>query len=151
MAISYYAEDVKLPALRKRETNEWIRTIASLYDKKCGDIAYIFCSDEKILEVNKEYLQHDYYTDVITFDYTEANRISGDIFISLDTIQSNAESFGAAYGEELYRILIHGVLHLCGINDKGPGEREIMTQKENEALALLPEGLKTTIQQLQRK
>ena len=125
MAISYYAEDVKLPALRKRETNEWIRTIASLYDKKCGEIAYI--------------------------DYTEANRISGDIFISLDTIQSNAESFGAAYGEELYRILIHGVLHLCGINDKGPGEREIMTQKENEALALLPEGLKTTIQQLQRK
>ena len=70
MAISYYAEDVKLPALRKRETNEWIRTIASLYDKKCGDIAYIFCSDEKILDVNKEYLQHDYYTDVITFDYT---------------------------------------------------------------------------------
>ena len=128
MAISYYAEDVKLPALRKRETNEWIRTIASLYDKKCGDIAYIFCSDEKILDVNKEYLQHDYYTDVITF-----------------------ESFGTAYGEELYRILIHGVLHLCGINDKGPGEREIMTQKENEALALLPEGLKTTIQQLQRK
>lgn len=100
MAISYYAEDVKLPALRKRETNEWIRTIASLYDKKCGDIAYIFCSDEKILDVNKEYLQHDYYTDVITFDYTEANRISGDIFISLDTIQSNAESFGTAYGEE---------------------------------------------------
>lgn len=122
----------KTPALRKRETNEWIRTIASLYDKKCGDIAYIFCSDEKILDVNKEYLQHDYYTDVITFDYTEANRISGDIFISLDTIQSNAESFGTAYGEELYRILIHGVLHLCGINDKGPGEREIMTQKENE-------------------
>lgn len=151
MAISYYAEDVKLPALRKRDTNEWIRTVAALYDKKCGDIAYIFCSDEKILDVNKEYLQHDYYTDVITFDYTEGNRISGDIFISLDTVQSNAQAFGSTYGGELYRILIHGVLHLCGINDKGPGEREIMTAKENEALALLPDSLKTTIEQLQRK
>ena len=106
---------------------------------------------EEILAVNKEYLQHDYYTDIITFDYTEGNRIGGDIFISLDTVQSNAQTFGSTYGEELYRILIHGVLHLCGINDKGPGEREIMTQKENEALALLPEGLKSTIKQLQRK
>ena len=87
---------------------------------------------------------------ITEFD-TEGNRIGGDIFISLDTVQSNAQTFGSTYGEELYRILIHGVLHLCGINDKGPGEREIMTQKENEALALLPEGLKSTIKQLQRK
>lgn len=137
MAISYYAEDVKLPALRKRETNEWIRTVAARYDKKCGDIAYIFCSDEKILDVNKEYLQHDYYTDVITFDYTEGNRIGGDIFISLDTVQSNAQAFGSTYGEELYRILIHGVLHLCGIDDKGPGEREKMEAAENKALDML--------------
>ena len=151
MAVTYQTEGVKMPDIKKRETTEWIKTVAASYGKRLGEIAYIFCSDEKILEVNRQYLQHDYYTDVITFDYTEANRISGDIFISLDTIQSNAESFGTAYGEELYRILIHGVLHLCGINDKGPGEREIMTQKENEALALLPEGLKTTIQQLQRK
>ena len=151
MAVTYQTEGIKMPEIKKRETTEWIKAVAASYGKRLGEIAYIFCSDEKILEVNRQYLQHDYYTDVITFDYTEANRISGDIFISLDTIQSNAESFGTAYGEELYRILIHGVLHLCGINDKGPGEREIMTQKENEALALLPEGLKTTIQQLQRK
>ena len=106
------------------------------YGKKCGDIAYIFCSDEKILEVNKAYLQHDYYTDVITFDYTEGDKISGDIFISVDTVRSNAEQFGTDYDEELHRIIIHGVLHLCGINDKGPGEREMMTRHENEALKL---------------
>lgn len=136
MAISYFAEDVKMPTIKKRETTDWIRRVASGYGKKCGDIAYIFCSDEKILEVNKTYLQHDYYTDVITFDYTKGDKISGDIFISIDTVRSNAEQFGTDYDEELHRIIIHGVLHLCGINDKGPGEREIMTCHENEALKL---------------
>ena len=136
MAVSYFAEDVKMLAIKKRETTDWIRRVASGYGKKCGDIAYIFCSDEKILEVNKAYLQHDYYTDVITFDYTEGDKISGDIFISVDTVRSNAEQFGTDYDEELHRIIIHGVLHLCGINDKGPGEREIMTRHENEALKL---------------
>ena len=86
MAVSYFAEDVKMPAIKKRETTDWIRRVASGYGKKCGDIAYIFCSDEKILEVNKAYLQHDYYTDVITFDYTEGDKIGGDIFISVDTV-----------------------------------------------------------------
>lgn len=136
MAISYFSEDVKMPTIKRRETTDWIRRVASGYGKKCGDIAYIFCSDEKILEVNKTYLQHDYYTDVITFDYTEGDKISGDIFISIDTVRSNAEQFGTDYDEELHRIIIHGVLHLCGINDKGPGEREIMTCHENEALKL---------------
>ena len=136
MAVSYFAEDVKMAAVKKRETTDWIRRVASGYGKKCGDIAYIFCSDEKILEVNKAYLQHDYYTDVITFDYTEGDKIGGDIFISVDTVRSNAEQFGTDYDEELHRIIIHGVLHLCGINDKGPGEREMMTRHENEALKL---------------
>lgn len=136
MAVSYFAEDVKMPEIKKRETTDWIRRVASGYGKKCGDIAYIFCSDEKILEVNQTYLQHDYYTDVITFDYTEGDKISGDIFISVDTVRSNAEQFGTDYDEELHRIIIHGILHLCGINDKGPGEREIMTRHENEALKL---------------
>ena len=136
MAVSYFAEDVKMLAIKKRETTDWIRRVASGYGKKCGDIAYIFCSDEKILEVNKAYLQHDYYTDVITFDYTEGDKIGGDIFISVDTVRSNAEQFGTDYDEELHRIIIHGVLHLCGINDKGPGEREMMTRHENEALKL---------------
>jgi rRNA maturation RNase YbeY len=138
MAIAYYAEEVKLPAIKKKAVGDWIRKVASLYGKRTGDISYIFCSDEKILEVNKQYLQHDYYTDIISFDYTEGTKISGDLFISLDTVKSNSENFGTDYTEELHRIIIHGILHLCGINDKGPGEREIMTQKENEALALLP-------------
>ena len=138
MAIAYYAEEVKLPAIKKKAVGDWIRKVASLYGKRTGDISYIFCSDEKILEVNKQYLQHDYYTDIISFDYTEGTKISGDLFISLDTVKSNSENFRTDYTEELHRIIIHGILHLCGINDKGPGEREIMTQKENEALALLP-------------
>lgn len=137
MAVSYYAEEVKLPAIKKRETTAWIRSVAAVYGKKVGEVSYIFCSDEKILAVNKTYLQHDYYTDIISFDYTEGKIISGDLFISLDTVKSNAERFGVDYNEELHRIIIHGILHLCGINDKAPGEREVMTQKENEALALL--------------
>ena len=137
MAITYHAEDIKVTELKKRITSEWIKEVANSYEKRVGDIAYIFCSDAKILEVNQQYLQHDYYTDIITFDYTEGNRISGDLFISLDTVRTNADQFAQSYEEELYRTIIHGILHLCGINDKGPGEREIMEAAENKALALL--------------
>ncbi|MDH6305988.1 putative rRNA maturation factor [Parabacteroides sp. PF5-5] len=139
MAISFHTEDAKLPSIKKRIVQNWIKTIATNHQKKTGDIAYIFCSDEKILEVNKEYLQHDYYTDIITFDYTEGDTISGDIFISLDTVKSNSETFNTSYMEELHRTIIHGVLHLCGINDKESGEREIMELNENKALEVLPE------------
>ena len=97
----------------------------------------MFGDDEKILEVNREYLGHDYYTDVITFDYDEDDTVSGDIVISLDTVRTNAEQFGKSYDDELHRVIIHGILHLCGINDKGPGEREIMEAAENKALAML--------------
>ena len=121
MAVTYQTEGVKMPDIKKRETTEWIKNVAASYGKRLGEIAYIFCSDEKILEVNRQYLQHDYYTDIITFDYCEGDRLSGDLFISLDTIQ---------------RVIIHGILHLCGINDKGPGEREIMEEAENKALAM---------------
>ena len=112
----------------------WIKKVATEYGKKVGEVAYIFCNDEKILEVNREYLQHDYYTDIITFDYTEKERISGDIFISLDTVKSNAEKFEQPYERELHRVIIHGILHLCGISDKEPGEREIMEAAEEKAL-----------------
>lgn len=142
MAITYYAENIELPSIRQEAVSEWIRAVARSYGKKTGEISYIFCSDEKILEVNRQYLQHDYYTDIITFDYTEGNKISGDLFISLDTVKTNAEAFHASYNEELHRTLIHGVLHLCGINDKGPGEREIMEAHENKALAMLPDECK---------
>lgn len=137
MAILFDAEEVKLPSLKKRVVSKWIKLVAQSYGKEVGDVAYIFCSDEKILEINKEYLQHDYYTDIITFDYTEDNKINGDIFISVDTVKSNAEKFKTEYLEELYRVIIHGVLHLCGINDKAPGEQEVMTECEDKALLLL--------------
>lgn len=134
--ITYNAENVKFPKIKRRETTAWIKRVAASYGRKVGEIGYLFCDDEKILKVNREYLQHDYYTDIITFDYDEDDIISGDLVISLDTVKSNAELFHKNYDEELHRVIIHGILHLCGINDKGPGEREIMEAAENKALAM---------------
>ena len=134
--ISYQTEGVEMPAIKQRETTAWIKAVAESYGKRVGEIAYIFCSDEKILEVNRQYLQHDYYTDIITIDYCEGKRLSGDLFISLDTVRTNAVQFEAPYETELFRVIIHGILHLCGINDKGPGEREIMEAAENKALEM---------------
>ena len=135
--ISYNIINVKMPAISRRLTSAWVKAVADSYGKRVGEVAYIFCDDEKILEVNREYLEHDYYTDIITFDYSEGKRIAGDLFISLDTVASNAEQFGRPYEEELHRVIIHGILHLCGIKDKEPGEREQMEQAENQALKLL--------------
>ena len=137
--IQFYAEEIALPAIQQEQIRAWVKAVAASYGKKTGDISYIFCSDEKILEVNRQYLQHDYYTDIITFDYTSGSKIAGDLFISLDTVRTNAEQFADSYEEELHRTIIHGILHLCGINDKGPGEREIMEAAENRALDLLRE------------
>ena len=134
--ITYQTDGTRMPDIKKRLTTAWIRTVAATYGMKVGDVNYIFCNEERILEVNREYLQHDYYTDIITFDYTEGNLISGDLFISLDTVKTNSEQFATEYEEELHRTIIHGILHLCGINDKGPGEREIMEAAENKALAM---------------
>ena len=134
--ITYQTEGIRMPDIKKRPTTAWIRAVAATYGKRVGDVNYIFCNDERILEVNREYLQHDYYTDIITFDYTEDDVISGDLFISLDTVKTNSEQFATEYDEELHRTIIHGILHLCGINDKGPGEREIMEAAENRALEM---------------
>jgi len=134
--ISYQTDGVKMPAIKRRENSAWVKRVAATYGKKVGDVAYIFVNDDKILEVNQQYLQHDYYTDIITFDYSEGEVISGDLFISLDTVRTNAEQVGATYEQELNRVIIHGILHLCGINDKGPGEREIMEAAENKALSI---------------
>ncbi len=136
--ISYNTINVKMPPIARRANSAWVKAVAARYGKRIGEIAYIFCDDAEILNVNRQYLQHDYYTDIITFDYCEDDRISGDLFISLDTVRSNAELFGKTYEDELRRVIIHGILHLCGINDKGPGEREIMEAAENEALAMHP-------------
>ena len=134
--ITYNAEGITMPKIKKRETTAWIKAVAATYGRKVGEVGYLFVNDERILEVNQEYLGHDYYTDIITFDYDEGDVINGDIVISLDTVRSNAEQLGKDYDEELHRVIIHGILHLCGINDKGPGEREIMEAAENKALEM---------------
>lgn len=137
MAIIYQAEDVAFPKIKRRETTRWIKAVAEKYGKKAGDISYIFCSDEYILEINKQYLEHDYYTDIITFDYSEGKVISGDLFISLDTVRTNSQQFGTEYDNELKRVIIHGVLHLCGFQDKTPEEEKAMREYENQALAMI--------------
>lgn len=135
--ITIHSINVKRPKIRVREYNAWIKCVASEHGKKLGEVAYIFCDDEKILEVNNQYLGHNYYTDVITFDYTENETINGDIFISLDTVRSNAEEMGIAFDDELNRIMIHGILHLCGFKDKNPVDKAEMTRQEDAALEKL--------------
>jgi rRNA maturation RNase YbeY len=134
--ITYNVDEVKMPVFPKRKVSLWIKQVAGKYRKRVGKIAYIFCSDEKILEINKGYLAHNYYTDIITFDYSEGDVIAGDIFISLDTVRTNAGEFAVGYEMELYRVIIHGILHLCGVDDKAPGARVRMESSENDALKL---------------
>lgn len=142
MRISFDSIDCSLPSLDFDAVRDWIVAVAASHGFSVGRISYLFCDDEYILEANRKYINHDYYTDIITFDYTHAERIGGDILISVDTVASNARLVGQPYRRELLRVIIHGVLHLCGINDKGPGEREIMEANENRALDMLPESLR---------
>lgn len=135
--ITYNAQGVELPNIDQSRITEWISQVAATYGRRVGDINYIFVDDEGILRINREFIQHDYYTDHIGFDYCEADILAGDTFISLDTVRSNAELFGKTYEDELHRVIIHSILHLCGIDDKEPGEREIMEAAEDKALALL--------------
>ena len=129
--ITYNVEGVKMPKIKKRETTAWIKAVAKSYGRRVGEVGYMFVNDDKILEVNREYLGHDYYTDVITFDYDEDDVVSGDVVISLDTWHQTLNCLI----KRMKRSCI-GILHLCGINDKGPGEREQMEAAENKALAL---------------
>ncbi|MCM1029164.1 MAG: rRNA maturation RNase YbeY [Alloprevotella sp.] len=126
-----------MPAIDRGAASAWLASVAALHGCSIGRINYIFMDDEAILELNRRALGHDYYTDVITFDYSDGPALNGDIYISLDTVASNAEMVGAPYDVELHRVIVHGLLHLCGINDKGPGEREVMENNENQALSLL--------------
>lgn len=137
--IEWTSDGVAMPDINTGLFASWIERVAESHNRIVGPLVYIFCDDEKIIEVNRRFLQHDYYTDIITFDYSRGRKISGDMFISLDTVRSNAELVGCTYKKELRRVIIHGVLHLCGINDKGPGEREIMEQNEDRALEMLVE------------
>jgi len=135
--ISFYSENITLPKIPKRKIAAWIKLVAQKYGKKTGEIACVFCDDKKILEINRQYLKHDYFTDIITFDYSEKDTISGDIFISLDTVKTNSEKFNTLFINELYRVIIHGILHLCGQNDKTPEEKKNMREKEEEAINLI--------------
>ena len=139
MKISFQTEKVSMPDLNFERVKRWIVLVANSLGFSIGRLSYLFCDDKSILEANRKFLGHDYYTDIITFDYTCRGRINGDMIISLDTVRTNAENEKVTYKQELLRVIIHGVLHLCGINDKGPGEREIMESHENDALVLWKE------------
>lgn len=136
--INILSQGVDAPQFDLTLLTRWVEEVAASHGRRVGRLTYVFCDDEYILRTNREFLQHDYYTDIITFDYSTTRRISGDMVISLDTVRSNALQGGVGENDELCRVVIHGVLHLCGINDKGPGEREVMEQHENAALAICP-------------
>ena len=137
--IEFQTYDVDMPAIDFARVRSWIGQVCRRYERQPGELVYQFCSDEHILEVNNSFLGHDYYTDIITFPYCEEECVRADILISLDTVRTNSVTVGETYERELHRVIIHGVLHLCGIDDKAPGEREIMQRHEDEALALLDE------------
>lgn len=137
--IEWTVSGVTLPSLDYARLDAWLERVARIHDRRLGKICYIFCNDEVILDVNRRFLDHDYYTDIISFDDSLGRVVRGDIFISLDTVRSNALELGEDPERELLRVISHGVLHFCGINDKGPGEREIMEACENEALKIFAE------------
>lgn len=134
--IVFENEAVDLPDLPFSLVKKWIQNIADLHEKELGNICYVFCNDDKILEVNKQFLNHDYYTDIITFDYCEGSKLSGDLFISLDTVKSNSEKYKVDYTSEILRVVIHGILHLCGLKDKSDEDAKHMRKAENEALLI---------------
>lgn len=141
MAINYYGEGVTIPPFRRREVNAWIKEVAESYGCEVGDITYQFCDNEAILMINQQYLNHNYYTDIITFDQSREGALFADIVISLEMVESNAEEYGEPFQRELLRVIIHGVLHLCGVDDKTEVEAAEMRSAEEKALALLPQDL----------
>lgn len=136
-SITFQNEGVSFTLKNKQAIRKWIAQIAQNHGCRTGAINYIFCSDEHLLLVNKQYLNHDYYTDIITFDYTENKRLAGDIFISIDRVADNAQTYKTTFEQELYRVLIHGILHLAGYKDKGKADEKLMRKNEDDALALI--------------
>ena len=134
--ISFQSEEVQIPSIIKPDVKDWIEKVIESHHFVPGELNYIFCSDDYILSINRQYLNHDYFTDIITFDYRVNNVISGDLIISLDTVKSNANKYGDNYEMELLRVIIHGILHLCGFNDKTSDESQLMRQLEDKALNL---------------
>ncbi len=140
-SFQWLTRGVEMPGIDFDMVERWIVRVAKNHGRIVGELSYIFCDDAEIIEVNRRFLNHDYFTDIITFDNTRGKMIAGDMFISLDTVHTNAEAVGEPYWRELHRVIVHGVLHLCAINDKAPGEREIMESHENEALAIISDNL----------
>lgn len=136
--IQFVEENVKFPLSHKNLTKKWIKLVIESFQKKTGDICIIFCDDDYLLNINRQYLEHDYYTDIITFDYVEGDRISGDLFISLDTVKSNADKFSVPFDTEAKRVIIHGILHLLGLKDKTDSEALAMRAAEDKAIGLYP-------------
>ena len=134
--ISYYFEDTDFIFKGKTLNNKWLRLVAESEIRKIGNISIIFCSDNYILDVNQKYLQHDYFTDIITFDYCEGDKLSGDLFISIDTVRDNAVEYGSDFNEELNRVMVHGILHLIGYDDHCEEDIKEMRAKENYYLSL---------------
>lgn len=137
MEITFQSEGVEHPPIDENALSQWIESVAKKHNREIGEISYLFCDDEKILEVNQQYLNHDFYTDIITFDYSEENMISGDIIISLQTVESNSQMYKTEFKEELHRVIIHGILHLCGLGDLTDEEENAMREAENSALEML--------------
>ena len=134
--VRYYCEDIKFLFKNKLANNRWLKMVAGSEIKTLGDISIIFCSDNYILDVNIRYLHHDYFTDVITFDYCEGDKLSGDLFISIDSVRENAIEFGTEFDEELHRVIVHGLLHLIGYDDHTPEDQKGMREKEDYYLSL---------------
>lgn len=131
MAIHFYCQQVKNPIPKRRLWKSWIKETIQAEEKKLGNISYIFCSDEDLLEINQEFLQHNTYTDIITFDYSDENFISGEIYVSIERVNENASAFQVTFEQELARVVIHGVLHLCGYKDKKKEDLQTMRRKED--------------------
>lgn len=134
--IRYFCEDIRFTYKNKLANNRWLKMVAGSEIRKIGDINIIFCSDNYILDVNMKYLQHDYFTDIITFDYCEGKVLSGDLFISVDSVRENSIEFGTDFEEELHRVIVHGVLHLIGYDDHTEENKKLMRQKENYYLQM---------------
>lgn len=134
--VSYFTEDIKFSFKEKRLTSRWLKLVAESEIRRLGDISIIFCSDNYILDVNIKYLQHDYYTDIITFDYCEGDCLSGDLFISIDSVRENAAFYGTEFADELNRVIVHGLLHLIGYDDHTEEDIKTMRAKENYYLSL---------------
>ncbi|HPK10356.1 MAG TPA: rRNA maturation RNase YbeY [Saprospiraceae bacterium] len=138
MAIRYFSEDRSIPKfLKRRAVTAWLDKLAKAHQKSIAEINFIFCSDESLLQVNQEYLSHDYYTDIISFDNSNSDGLRGDIFISLDRVKDNAQQYGVSYEQELYRVICHGVLHFIGYKDKSEEESANMRAEEDKALKML--------------